>query len=474
MKTMHRSRLFEIEQESIAPIPEDARHGRSRELFTIWFGMNMTPLTVVTGATATTLLGLPMTAAIVAILLGHALGGIGMALHAAQGPQLGVPQMLQARGQFGSRGASLIVLVAVLMFVGYFSSNLIVSSDSITALLPGTDGTAMIIGCAVLSFAIAAFGYNLVRKVTAWGAYIVGALVLLSFAALLSTGDFWAQMNRGDFTWPGFLAMLAIGIVWQLTYAPYVSDYSRYMPAKTGTRGAFWGTYLGCVLSSALLMVLGSGVGLAMDGADTMAGLNGIAGPVLGAVVLVGFALVAAAGNSVNAYCSALCALTLVETFRSGWRPGARARLVTSLVLHILGVTLALAAATSFASSYFGFLSVLLYVLIPWSAVNLVDYYVIRHGSYAVDEFYASDGGRYGRWNVGSLIVFAVGVLAQVPFMATPFYTGPVAEALGGIDIAWLVGLGVSALAYIVIARTTPALVRLGTGAAHTELEVAP
>ena len=474
MKTMLRSRLFEIEQESIAPIPEEARHGRSRELFTIWFGMNMTPLTVVTGATATTLLGLPMAAALLAILLGHALGGIGMALHAAQGPQLGVPQMLQARGQFGSRGASLIVLVAILMFVGYFSSNLIVSSDSITALLPEASGTGMIIGCAVLSFVIAAFGYNLVRKVTELGSYIVGALVLVSFVALFAGGDFWAQMNHGEFTWTGFLAMLAIGIVWQLTYAPYVSDYSRYMPARSGTKGAFWGTYLGCVLSSALLMILGSGVGIAVAGADTMTGLNGILGPALGGVVLVGFALVAAAGNSVNAYCSALCALTFVETFFSGWRPGAKARLVTSLVLHLLGVGLALAAATSFAASYFSFLSVLLYVLIPWSAVNLVDYYVIRHGSYAVDEFYASDGGRYGRWNAGSLIVFAVGVLAQVPFMATPFYTGPIAGAMGGIDIAWLVGLSVSALAYIAIARAAPALVRLSPASTTTHAKVAP
>ncbi len=51
--------------------------------------------------------------------------------------------MLQARGQFGSRGASLIVAVAILMFVGgYFSSNLIVSSDSVAALLPEANGTA--------------------------------------------------------------------------------------------------------------------------------------------------------------------------------------------------------------------------------------------------------------------------------------------------------------------------------------------
>ena len=470
MKSMLRSGLFEIEQESIAPIPAEARHGRSRELFTIWFGMNMTPLTVVTGATATTLLGLPMLSSIIAILLGHALGGIGMALHAAQGPQLGVPQMLQARGQFGSRGASLIVLVAILMFVGYFSSNLIVSSDSITALMPEASGTAMIIGCAVLSFVIAAFGYNLVRKVTALGAYIVGALVLVSFAALLTGRRFLGPDEPRRI----HLDRLPGHAGHRHRLATDVRAVCFGLLALHAGQVRHAGRFLGhlprlCTFQRPL-MILGAGVGIAVDGVDTMTGLNGILGPVLGAAVLVGFALVAAAGNSVNAYCSALCALTLVETFASGWRPGAKARVVTSLVLHVLGVTLALAAATSFASSYFSFLSVLLYVLIPWSAVNLVDYYVIRHGSYAVDEFYAADGGRYGRWNAGSLIVFVIGVLAQVPFMATPFYTGAAAEAMGGIDIAWLVGLGVSSLAYILIARTAPALVRLNPDSAEAQV----
>lgn len=463
MSTHQRSRLFEIEQESIAPIPEDARHGKAKELFTIWFGMNMTPLTVVTGATATTLLDLPLVASFIAILLGHGLGGIGMALHAAQGPALGVPQMLQARGQFGSKGASLIVAVAILMFVGYFSSNLIVSAESINTILPGISSTALIIACACLSFVIAAFGYNLVRRVTQIGAAVVGGLVVVSFIALFLNGDFWTNISAGTFTWPGFFSMLAIGIVWQLTYAPYVSDYSRYMPAKSGTKGAFWGTYLGCVTSSALLMILGASVGLAVRGADTMMGLHGILGPILGFLVLTGFGLVAASGNAVNAYCSALCTLTLVETFRSGWRPGAKARLVTSVILHLIGIVLALTAATSFASSYFSFLSVLLYVLIPWSAVNLVDYYLIRHGSYAVSEFYAADGGRYGRWNAGALLVFIIGVAAQIPFMATPFYTGPLAAAMNGIDIAWFIGLLVSTIVYIAIARIAPALVRMET-----------
>ncbi|WP_051581560.1 purine-cytosine permease family protein [Pseudonocardia acaciae] len=455
------SRLFTLERQTIAPIPDAERHGTSRGLVAIWFGMNMTPLTVVTGATATTVLGLPLGWTIIALLAGNLVGGVGMALHAAQGPRLGVPQMLQARGQFGAHGAAVIVLVALVMFIGYFSSNLVVSIDSAHQIVPGLPGPVAVSLCALVSLVGTVFGYRLVRWLTAAGSYVVGTLAVVAFVRVLSDGAVWTHLGGGRVTAAGFFGAVALGVVWQLTYAPYVSDYSRYLPRRTGARGAFWGSYLGCVASSVLLMVLGAIVGLAAGGADTMAGLHTLLGPGVGFVVLLGFALVATAGNSVNVYCSSLCALTLVETFRRGWVPGVRARVATTLVLQALGVWIAVEAQSGFASAYFSFLSVLLYVLIPWSAVNLVDYYLVRHADYDVDAFFAHDGGRYGRWNVGALLVFAVGVLAQLPFVVTGLYTGPLGAALDGVDLAWLVGFAVSCLGYYLLARLRPELVRL-------------
>lgn len=462
--TTPRTSLFTMERRTLSPIPEDERHGSSTELVSIWFGMNMTPLTVVTGALATTVLGLSLWWSLVAIVAGHAVGGIGMALHSAQGPQLGVPQMLQARGQFGAFGAALIVVVATVMFVGYFSSNLLVASDSIVSIAPHVDKDLVLVLCALFSLVITAFGYGLVRGVTALSSYVVGGLVVLSLATLIVNGDVFSHLGAGHFSAAGFASMVAIGVVWQLTYAPYVSDYSRYLPKDTGTRGAFWGSYIGCVGSSALLMVLGAIVGLASTDTNTVSGLRGLLGTVLGFVVLAGFALAASAGNSVNAYCSALCVLTLVETFKRGWQPGLRARLTTSAILHLAGLAIAFAAASSFATSYYDFLSILLYILIPWSAINLVDYYLVRHADYAVEEFFVADGGRYGQWNIGALLVFALGVAVEFPFMVTSTYTGPIATALHEVDLAWLVGLAASALLYYVIARTYPALVRLDPG----------
>lgn len=455
---MTQQRFFALEQQAISPVPHDQRRGRSRELVAIWFGMNMSPITIVTGAGATTVFGLSLWWAFVAILAGHAIGGIGMALHAAQGPRLGVPQMLQARGQFGSYGAALIIVLALVMYIGVFASNLLVATDSFAAVQPDVDRGWVIIGVTLISLVISAFGYFLVRRIAALGSYIVGGLVVVAFIVIVSTNDIGSYLGIGSFNLVGFLSMLAIGVVWQLAYAPYVSDYSRYMPVSTGSRGAFWASFSGCVASSVLLMTVGAVVGLITQNTNTMEALFSLLGGWLGVTVLIAFGIVVGAVNSINLYSSCLCTLTLIETFRPGWDPRATARLVTTLALTAVGVILAFAASSDFVTFWFAFLSLLLYALIPWSAINLVDYYLLRHGEYVVSDFFVRGGGVYGRWNVAALLSFALGVLVQIPFMVLPFFTGGLAAALGGIDVAWLVGFALSGAVYYVAMRRTAVL----------------
>lgn len=42
--------------------------------------------------------------AIIGLLIGNICGGIVMALHSAQGPRMGIPQMISSRAQFGVLG----------------------------------------------------------------------------------------------------------------------------------------------------------------------------------------------------------------------------------------------------------------------------------------------------------------------------------------------------------------------------------
>jgi nucleobase:cation symporter-1, NCS1 family len=62
--------------------------------------------------------------------------------------------------------------------------------------------------------------------------------------------------------------------------------------------------------------------------------------------------------------------------------------------------------------------------------------------------------GKYGEFNWYALVVYAAAVGIQFPFMNDPaIYVGPVANALGGADIAWIVGFVFAAVAYYVGAR---------------------
>ncbi|MCY1539279.1 hypothetical protein D9M68_748590 [compost metagenome] len=81
-----------------------------------------------------------------------------------------------------------------------------------------------------------------------------------------------------------------------------------------------------------------------------------------------------------------------------------------------------------------------------------MDYYCLRKGDYCVADIFDMDG-RYGRVNLLACGSFVLAILLEVPFMNTTLYVGPIADALGGIDLAWMVGLVVPAITYYGLMR---------------------
>jgi purine-cytosine permease-like protein len=49
-----------VEVRTIDHVPENERHGKARDLFTVWFGSNIMLLTVAAGVAATVAYGLPL------------------------------------------------------------------------------------------------------------------------------------------------------------------------------------------------------------------------------------------------------------------------------------------------------------------------------------------------------------------------------------------------------------------------------
>lgn len=445
-----------IERRTVDVVPNDERYGRPRSLFTIWFAANLGPLTVVTGALAPSAFGLSFYWSLAALMAGHVGGGFLMALHSAQGPRLGVPQMIQSRCQFGTVGALAIVVAVILMYQGFFASNLIVGAQSLREVVPALPLRGGILVGASVSFLLAFVGYRLIHLTGAFYAWLFGAVQLTGMMWLLTAGLPAGFLERGGFSWSGFVGMVSVGALWQISSAPYVSDYSRYMPASAASiRSTLWFTYAGNVLGSLLPMVIGAAIGAAAPGIQPPAAQEQLLGAPLAQLTLWSYALITMLTNSMNLYGGVLCTITAVQTFATHWLPGRPGRALVGAGAGALSVLAAAAFADNFLNSYVNFLAILQYLLVPWTVINLIDFYLVRRGKYAVADFFAPTGGRYGRVNTPALSVYLLGIVVEIPFMAQTMYTGPAATALGGIDLAWLAGLLFTAPAYLLAVRYT-------------------
>jgi NCS1 family nucleobase:cation symporter-1 len=449
----NREQVTRLEIATIQPIPLDQRHGKARDLFTVWFGSNLQLLTIVTGGLAVTVFGLPFWWAVVGLTVGNLVGAIFMALHAAQGPTLGVPQMVQTRGQFGSIGALLVVGIVIVMYVGFLASNIVVGGQALASLVPGWSDAPSMIFIGVIGVVATIYGYDLIHGYTRVMSYVAGAVLVLTFAWIIYVHglppDF---LTRNALNTTGFIGTISVAALWQISYAPYVSDYTRYMPPDTGTSPAFWASYWGCTLGSLLPMVLGAMVGLAAPKGALVHGLAELTAGITPLVLIV-FSVGIASSNALNLYCGSLSTLTFGQTLVPSWSPGPAARTVVALVLFALAMAAALFSKDSFLANYEDFILLLLYVLVPWTAINLVDYYLLRHGQYDVDSFFRHDGGIYGRVNGPAVTCYILGALIQLPFVASALYTGPIARAMGGVDLSWIIGLLATSPAYYWLAK---------------------
>jgi NCS1 family nucleobase:cation symporter-1 len=212
---------------------------------------------------------------------------------------------------------------------------------------------------------------------------------------------------------------------------------------------------LGNFLGATLVMVLGAYLAsahadIARDPGTGIAGLFGSAAYGVRILIAVGVLQ----GNVMNLYSAYMSSATIFTGVHGMTRLSTQAKFVLMSVLVAVATVIAIVAQYQF-DVYFGdMLNAMIYLLIPWSSINLTDYYLVRRGSYSIPDLFRVDGiyGRY-RWNV--IAAYLVSIALQVPFMQLSFYTGSVARLLGA-DIAWVPGLIIPGVLYYLIVRAQP------------------
>jgi purine-cytosine permease-like protein len=446
-----------IETRSIDYVPLTERHGKVRDLWPVWFSGEANLATLAVGVIGIGL-GLSMWWTTIAVIGGCALGTFFMAFHSTQGPQLGLPQLIQSRPQFGYLGALLVWVVALVAYIGYNAYNSVLAAQA-TRVLIGAHvfgDSTIICWFLAVALAMAAVGYDWIHRVQRLFAYFMLALLgVFTVAALWLIPMPQTLLQLGEFRGIPFLVQFFAAAAYQLSWSIYVSDYSRYLPANVGVAASFWWTYLGAFIGGVWLMLIGTLVAAVSPHPDVTAAVKAAADlvhPWFGTLLLGGGVLGLVSITGLNFYGASLTLLSVADCVRPQ-RSGVRGRMVALLIAFAVSLALALMSSREFANRFDELLAVLLYLFTPWTAINLVDFYWVRKCRYSVREIF-NPRGIYGRWSWRGLVAYAIGFIAMIPFFSTSHFKGAIALKLGGADLAMLVGLPVSALVYLYVCRT--------------------
>src|SRR5262249_58704980 len=94
-----------------------------------------------------------------------------------------------------------------------------------------------------------------------------------------------------------------------------------------------------------------------------------------------------AATMGMNAYGGMLTTLTGIDSFRK-INPTKAARIITIIAFTVLWFVIGKSITTNAVGAVYGSLTLMLYLLVPWTATNLIDFFFVRRGHYAITDLF--------------------------------------------------------------------------------------
>ncbi|QIQ20566.1 purine-cytosine permease family protein [Zophobihabitans entericus] len=441
-----------IEQHAIDYIPENERHGKLLSQFTLWFGANLQITAIITGALAV-VFGGDIFWSIIGLFIGQLLGGSIMALHGAQGPKLGLPQMVMSRASFGIYGAMLPIILVCIMYIGFSASGSVLAGQAVARLLSVSDSAGILLfGACLIGFTFC--GYKTIHRIGKVASLVGIVAFFYMFYILITQHNIIELLSIRHFSWINFSLAIALSTSWQIAFGPYAADYSRYLPTNTPMVKTFFAIGSGSVIGTQIAMVFGvlvAGLAAQTGGqfryneVSYIVELSGVGFVALLLYFSIAFGKVVI--TTLNAYGSFMSMTTIISGLRKNHTLSQRSRLIYILVMVGLSIMIALLGRGDFLRNFSTFLLFLLTFFTPWSAINLVDYYLVKKKHYDIPSLFDTNG-LYGKWNKVGMGVYIFGILIQLLFIHTPFYTGVLVSYLHNTDISWMIGWIIPAVLY--------------------------
>jgi nucleobase:cation symporter-1, NCS1 family len=456
----HSNEVFGVEVRGFDHIPEPERNMTIGQVDLFWLANSVNLFSFALGALAVAQglsLGLALTACVVGSLT-----YVYVSLGSVISVRAGLPVSTLTRAAFGMRGNLFNSSLSWVTAVAFEVINTIFGVEAILALLqmfgwsdPGGAGKLLaVLLQLLLCGGIAVLGHATMIWFQRYFAVVVSAALLLVFAFIVVKIDFHAVGTHAPQASPATIAafMTAAAVIASnpLSFLFNGADWVRYLPSATRGRTVFWHVFAWSYLPSLALTMMGALSATLGDMSDPVAGLK----PFMPAWLFIIYIFAVVGGslaNNVPTYYSSGLALQAI-----GLRVHRNVATGIDVIVSAL-VSLYILFVQDFSSVLNDFIALLVLWVGPFGGVWICDGYLRRGGiDFRAIHSKAGPSGRYWGWkgfNLAGCIGLLTGMLTAAMTMMSPIYNGPIAVALGGMDLSWLLGLPVAALVYYGVTR---------------------
>jgi purine-cytosine permease-like protein len=447
-----------IESIGVDTVPENQRDGKPRNIISVFVGSNLS-LSVMVFGWLGILYGLSWWQSVSAILVGTLIASAFVSASSLLGWRAATNNSVSSGAFFGVKGRLIASFVGLLLCIQYVALTVWTGGEIISAGWARITDTQVsdslvAIGYAVIAIAVVIFavlGYSWIIKLNKYVTYLMVALVLLSIIGLWSTFD---PSYPGDpeiyalgSLWPTwFLTALTCGAAGPISYVTQTGDWSRYISENAHTaREIVKNTFVAMIVGLSLPTLFGAFVAVAAFDEESFAGgfVAGSPSWLLVPLLLVGF-IGSLGQGSINLYSMGLDMDAILPKLSRLQSTVLVAGISTGLVFigkfiydAEAAVTNSVLFLTSLASS--------------WIVISLYGYYRSKgvFDKAALQVFNKREsGGKYwftGGWNLKATFSWIIGSVIGILGISTVDYVGPIASALGDVDVS-VPGAVISAL----------------------------
>ncbi|KAK1984197.1 NCS1 nucleoside transporter [Colletotrichum cereale] len=443
-----------VEEGGIQPIPLEARtNTKYFNAFTIWCSINTNILAITFGMLGPVSFGLGLRDSALVILFFNLLSTLAPAFLSTWGPKTGMRQMIQARFSFGYYLVYIPVVLNLATLTGFCVIICVIGGQCLSAVSEGDLSTAVgivLIGISALLISFCGFNVLHFYEGYAW----MPALVAIVIAVGCGGQQLRLQAPAAPATASGVLSFGGVIASYVIPWACIASDLTTYFdPTKRlVSHRIFAYSYLGLVVPTILLMILGAAIGGAMSNIpEWQDGFNStLVGGVLGAMlspagnfgkfILVVLAFTLLANISGTMYAITLNFQTLIPSFRLP-------RYIFSVIVTAIIIPIAIRAAHDFFLSLENFIALIGYWSASFVGIVVAEHLVFRRANHKSYEAAIWEDPSKLPWGVAAIGAATLSFALVIPCISQIWFTGPIAVSTG--DIGFEVAFVLSAILYL-------------------------